>query len=210
MERRKTMANGGGNNNQKDALVDLTCLAVTTTGRRPSSVSWELTIDQIIEETSNLVKSLISQVTEVTIEVNQRTGNIMAFAWLPANSDHLIDTSMRNYVGKSIPSFSKEVKELIEKFSPRETKSVIPPQKGTGNNLSAIPLDLRKVLSVLMDESGNYCKSQYGVGVKSRLELRPIFHENAAKDRKLVGISITKSTTVGHYRHPKPNPNFRF
>lgn len=204
------MSNASRPANDNNELAKVAALAVTTTGRSPSAATWEYTVDQLEDDIMNLVKSLVPAIQNVTIEASTHTGAVMAFAWLPANSEHLVDNQMKGMIGKPIQSYSKEVKEILEKYAPKDTKNVISPQKGTGNNLAGIPLDLRRVLGVLMDESGTYCKNTYGTSVKSRLELRAIFREGNDKEKRLLGIAVTKNTTVNTHRRPKPNPNFRY
>lgn len=194
--------------NKADDLAKIAALSVTTTGHAPSSVSWDFAKEELEENILTLMKSTVKSIQQVTIEPTHNYSAAMGFAWLPSNCDDLIDNEMRNVIGKPVSKYSKDITELLEKYAPKDNKKVIPGQKGS--NLSAVPLDLKRVLSVLMDERGIYAQQEYGYSVKAHLELNAIFRENRDNGKVLTAIRVTKSTNTHRLQRPKVNQNFRF
>lgn len=197
-----------------EKLVQLAALAVTPSGLAPSSMTWELTEDQVCSKVKDLLVDLVPDIKEVTVETGRHDEPPQGFAWLPSNSAHVVDTSMKSSaLNKSIHSYSKELKELIDKYSPKDCKRLIA-DANPGTHLVGIPIDLQKAFRVIFDVDGIYAKNTYGSinQVKSKLSLSAVYHPGDGNEKfgKLMYIEIVKSTSIRSRKKPRPTKSFNY
>ena len=201
------MGQNNPNPNKRDQSP-VSAIAVTMTGRAPSAVVWQYTEADICEDVKNLLKPLVSDITDVTIEPYEKD-KIMAYAWLSSNSDHVVDKSAKNMViNRPIHAYSKELKELMDKYCPKDQKRPVASDYG---KLIGIPIDLFAVFRVLMDIDGKYAQDQVGNSVKSNLQLNATFRKSDDEKRgKLMYLEVIKTTKHAASRKPRPVRNMRY
>lgn len=206
--------------NQKDTpkcnneeLSKLAALAVTPSGLAPSSMKWELTEDVICSKVKALLTDFIPDIKEVTVETSRHGDAPQGFAWLPSNSSHVIDTSMQNSaLNRSVQHYSKELKEVIDKFCPKECKRLIA-DANPGTHLVGIPIDLQKAFRVIFDVDGIYAAKNTGnQQIKSRLTLSAVYRPGDGNEKfgKLMYIEVEKSTSIRSRKKPRPTKGFNY
>lgn len=204
------MGQNNPNPNKRDQNP-VSAIAVTMSGRAPSSVIWQYTESDICEDVMNLLKSHVSDIKDVTVEpVNKDM--LMAYAWIPSNSDHVIDKGTKNTViNRPIHQYSKELKELMDKYSPKDCKRLVADETSRGQ-LLGIPINLYTVFCVLMDADGKYAQEQVGSSVKSKITLTATFRKTDDDDKRgrLQYLEIAKSTKHAASRKPRPVRNMRY
>ena len=204
------MGQNNPNPNKRDQNP-VSAIAVTMSGRAPSSVIWQYTESDICEDVMNLLKSLVPDIKDVTVEpVNKDM--LMAYAWIPSNSDHVIDKGTKNTViNRPIHQYSKELKELMDKYSPKDCKRLVADETSRGQ-LLGIPINLYTVFCVLMDADGKYAQEQVGSSVKSKITLTATFRKTDDDDKRgrLQYLEIAKSTKHAASRKPRPVRNMRY
>ena len=204
------MGQNNPNPNKRDQNP-VAAIAVTMSGRAPSTVVWQYTETDICEDVMNLLKPLVADIKDVTVEPKGKD-EIMAYAWLPSNSDHVIDKGTKNSViNRPIHSYSKELKELMDKYSPKDAKRLVADETSRGQ-LLGIPIDLYSAFRVLMDIEGKYAQDQVGESVKSRLQLTAIYRrgEDDEKRGRLAYLEVAKTTKHAASRKPRPVRNMRY
>lgn len=204
------MGQNNPNPNKKDQSP-VSAIAVTMSGRAPSTVLWQYTETDICEDVMNLLKPLVGDIKDVTVEPKGKD-EIMAYAWLPSNSEHVIDKSTKNSViNRPIHSYSKELKELMDKYSPKDAKRLVADETSRGQ-LLGIPIDLYSAFRVIMDVEGKYAQDQVGNSVKSRLQLTAIYRrgDDDEKRGRLAYLEVAKTTKHAASRKPKPVRNMRY
>ena len=207
------MANAKPMTDKLDDLSKVAAIAVTMTGRAPSTCTFQYTEENIREDVTKLLTALVPDIREVTLEVgNKASDHPEAFAWLPADSEHVIEkgSKQNNVIGKPIHSYSKALKELMDKYCPKDCKRLVSDATSNGR-LLGIPLDLARVFRVLMDCDGNYAKTEYGTFVKSNLTLIPTYRQGDGNERgRLLYIEVTKSTSIRTARRPRPTKSMNY
>ena len=199
-----------GNNEQ---LAQLAALTVTPSCLAPSSVKWELSEDQICSKVKELLVDFVPDIKEVTVETGRHGEPPQGFAWLPSNSHHVIDTSMQNSaLNRNLQNYSKELKEVIDKFCPKECRRLIA-DATPGTHLVGIPIDLQKAFRVIFDVDGIYASKTYGnQQVKSRLNLSAVYRPGDGNEKygKLMYIEVEKSTAFKSRKKPRPTKGFNY
>lgn len=197
-----------------EKLPQLAALAVTPSGLAPSSMKWELTEDVICSKVKELLVDFIPDIKEVTVETGRHGEPPQGFAWLPSRSSHVIDTSMENSaLNRSVQHYSKELKEVIDKFCPKECKRLIA-DANPGTHLVGIPIDLERAFRVIFDVDGIYAAKATGNSqqIKSRLNLSAVYRPGDGNEKfgKLMYIEIEKSTSIRSRKKPRPTKGFNY
>lgn len=202
--------NNPNNSNRKDQNA-VAAIAVTMSGRAPSTVIWQYTETDICEDVKTLLTPLVPDIKDVTVEQVDKD-RLMAYAWLPSNSEHVVDKGTKNSViNRPIHSYSKELKELMDKYSPKDGKRLVADETSRGQ-LLGIPIDLYAAFRVLMDVDGKYAQEQTDHSVKARLELTANFRKADDDDKRgrLAYLEVKKTTKHAASRKPRPVRSMRY
>lgn len=210
-----TNQNQGNQNNGENLtfLKKISNLAYTMSGYVPCEASWNFTPDQIKEIVWKQTKTFLDDVKDVTIEVNDRTGAIECFVWLPNTSPNLCNTELQNAnsaINRITHKCSKSCNEFMDKYCSKRERGIIPADNRVP--LAGIKVATETFLKIECDENGSQFAKKFGDGGtprRSRLTLTCHFAKNRdGRFRDLQYVHVTKMSTGAKSYHPVPKRSY--
>lgn len=181
----------------------------------PTASVFKLTKDVLRSELLKQAKSYISDFSNLTLEINNKTGAIFAFVWLPNDSPHIRDNSTiteGTVIKKPIYRYSKEMKEFMDKFCESNDKRTFSDENNSP--LVGIKIRIDVMLRIIFDESGYECQKRYGTQnkIRSRISLTAHFKKGTDSnfgDLKYIEVVKKLSSDVVQM-DPRPKKSFKY
>lgn len=195
-------------------LARLGALPYTLHGYQSVSAEWDLTIDQIQEIITKITKGYLEDLQTVTIEIDHRRGALYAYVWIPKDSKNITDNTLKSgnsSVSRSMISFSKNIREFMDKFCLKENKRLLP--AGNDNTVKGIEVAIERFMKVEFDETGFEYGKQISQGFKrkTKLTLIPHFVDGDGDQRfgKLQYLEVSKRVKTNFdTKNPRPRRSF--
>ena len=202
----------GQNPNKTKGNVDVNKIAapaITMTGCIPSDITWRFTPAEVKKHVIMVLENVFPNMTVEDVAIYLADGDRAgAIVKIPKDSKHLIDQNSKNLaIRTAIQNHSPELKELIEKYCPKNCKRLIPDQD---NRYYDIPIDLERVYTVIIDKNGEYAKDVLGneQPFKSNLSMTVLKDRHDPKIMKM--LEVTKTGKSVFRKEPRPVKNFNF
>lgn len=198
------------NEKEQQNVKSLMQMAYTVSGHEPSKVTWDYTVEQIRSFTKRILCDFVEDISQVTIEHEPKTGAIHCYAWINRNSHHLTDDSLKKESGGLInynmTSFSPKMKELMDKFCPKNNKKLFSDQS-RNSNLSGLEINLERIFQIELDINGVQFSKEWGSRQNNKnLEIVPSYRKgkNGPFDN-LDCISVSKRAK-NSFTNNRPTP----
>lgn len=181
-------------------------------GYMPTTGTWKLTPEQIKSIVARIAKGFLSDISDVTLDVNHKNGRVAALVWIPSDSKHLRDTTTLSEISairKPIVRYSSELKEFMDKFCANDCKRTV--NEESGLPVVGIEVLLERFLRIEFDENGEQFAREFGTGkFKTKLTLFAHFVKGDNSEfGKLRYIQVEKSIKSDFDRfEPKPKKSF--
>jgi hypothetical protein len=199
----------------KEKIIKQTgALSYNDGGHIPVGHIWHFTPDYVKKEALKHCQNEIRDFKEVTLYFDRNTGRISVCAWLPWNSEHLIDKSVdRDHDvklgSKYIKRQSEDLRQFMNRYCRNEQRRI---GDDEGNSrLKGIEIDVSKILHVMIDGSGQQYRNAFDktYNTNAKVEYCPMCEEsNDKRYGKLVFIEVTKKVKSAINREPKLKRSF--
>lgn len=196
--------------NNKNDIMRIAAPAVTMTGRMPSEVTWRFTPLDVKKDILMVIAPVFGDLTvdDVALFLDESGNRCGAMIKIPKDSGHITDkTSKDLLVRNPIFSYSKELKELMEKYCPKNAQKLIPDKD---RRYFDIAIDLEKVYRVVLDTNGEYAKKQCGTEHAYKTELSVVTLRDRNNPDRLKMIEVTKSGKSVFKKEPCPTKSYNF
>jgi len=193
-------------------LVKLAPPSYSVSGYLPTSATWKLTPEQVKSIIMRIAKSFISDVKEVTLEVNHKNGNVSALVWIPNDSKHLRDNTTMSDISaikRPIIRYSAEIREFMDKFCADDKKRTL--NEESGLPIVGIEVLIERFLKIEFDESGEQFAREFGGNkIRTKLSLYARFSKGENSDfGKLRYIQVEKHIKSDLDKfEPKPKKSY--
>lgn len=191
------MANNESNNNvSKKAAMDLMPTAYSVNGLSPVSSKFRLTPDQLKKEILTIAKTFIPDFTDCTL-AHSRSGMLVAYLWLPQNSNHLADQIGNDnsvVITKPIFRFSNDIKEFMDKFCRKENKRTFNEDRPSGGVPKvALEVEIIKFMYILFDTNGyQFSKVSGSKATRTDIKLEANFNSDGNKMGAFAYLTVEK------------------
>lgn len=184
--------------------------AITMTGCVPSEVTWRFTPAEVKKYVVMLFEPLFPNMSTEDVGIFLTDGGDRAGVMVKISKDssHIVDKSSKDLAVKApIYNQSPQLKEMMEKYCPKNCKRLIPDQD---NRYFDIALDLERVFTVIIDRDGNYAKDVTGneQAYKCNLSLTVLTDRHDQKVMKMLEVKKTAKSVFR--REPRPTKSFNF
>lgn len=196
--------------NNKNDIMRIAAPAVTMTGRMPSDVTWRFTPLDVKKDILMVIAPVFGDLTvdDVGLFLDESGNRCGAMVKIPKDSGHITDkTSKDLLVRNPIFSYSKELKELMEKYCPKNAQKLI---QDVDKRYFDIAIDLEKVYKVVLDTNGEYAKKQCGNEHAYKTELSVVTLRDRNDPKRLKMIEVTKSGKSVFKKEPRPTKSYNF
>lgn len=195
-------------NNQD--IMKLVAPSITMTGRMPSDVVWRFTPTDVMKDIVMIASGLFKDLTidDVALFLSKDGGKVGAMIKIPKDSHHVQDTSAKDIIIKNpIFNTSKELKEFMEKYCPKDATKLIPDQD---KRYFDIAIDIEKIYKVVLDVNGEFAKSKTGNETAYKTQLRIETLRDSRNPDRLKFIEVTKSGKSVFKKEPRPTKSYNF
>lgn len=194
-------------------LANIGMVSYNVSGRAPSGSYWLYTEDMVKDVIKTQTKKWLPDVKFVELDVNNKTGAVSAYVWIPKNSPSVCNNELNAansaYI-RPMLKFSKQMKEFMEKFCFKEDRRVVSEEKGM--DIYGIKVNIAAFMKIEFDENG----VEYGkiFGEKYKKQSRITLTCNFAKGEngrfgRLNYIKIEKDVKSRFSnRIPKPRKSY--
>ena len=198
------------NQNQNVEINKIAAAAVTMTGRVPTDIVWRFTPADVKKDILLIVNPVFGNLTvdDIGLYLTENGDRVGAMVKIPKDSRHIQDKSSKDLIiNKPVYNYSGELKELMDRFCPKNAKKLIP---DADNRYFDIPLDLERIYTVVIDKSGEYAKNMLKneQPLKCNLQISVLRDRNDPKRIKM--LEVTKSTKSLSRKEPRPTKNFNW
>ena len=182
---------------QAEHLKKIAGTAYSINGFAPTESGWKLTADQICQIIKTWTKDYLSDLSDVTIDVNHKTGAIYAYVWIPRQSKNICNNELNSgnsAINRTMLKYSKELKEYMDKFCAKEDRRIFSEERNLP--LAGIRVQIDRFMKLEFDENGNEYGKQFGEKFKrkTRIELTCNFAKgDDGRFGKLQFLQVTKS-----------------
>lgn len=200
------MANqtGQGNNGfvlsdeLKEQLIRMAATSHNLWGLPPSASEWTLTESQLRDIIKMQATAYLDDITDITMEGNPRSGMIDTYVWIPSNSHHVVDNSLKSngsIIAKPMRVYSKEMKEFMDKYCFKNEKRLFNDENRSAK--SGVRINLETVLKIFFDERGQNYEKVLGTRDRrnKKVTFRSILRENDNRRGYLdvIGLHVRKA-----------------
>lgn len=196
--------------NTKNDIMRIAAPSITMTGRMPSDLTWRFTPLDVKKDILMVVESVIEDVTvdDIGLFLDESGNRVGAMVKIPKDSRHITDKTARDLLVRNpIFTYSKELKEMMEKYCPKNAQKLIP---DADKRYFDIAIDLEKVYTVVLDKNGEYAKQKCGTenAYKTQLSIAVLRDRNDPKRIKM--IEVIKSGKSVFKKEPRPTKSYNF
>lgn len=196
----------------QEQLAKIAITGYSCNGYPPTTGEWDFTPEQIKQIVKSHTKTFISDVQDVTLEVNHNTGSIYCYVWLPNNSKHVCDTELTTNdaaVNKTLVKYSPQLNEYMDKFCAKNRKRIVGSE---GTPQVGIEVLIDRFMKLELDESGIQYGKLFGDAYrkKTKIKLIPEFTKgDDGRYGKLCFIHVKKSLRTSYnYITPRPKKSY--
>lgn len=198
---------------QQELLMKIASTSYSVSGYPPVSSTWKLTEDQIRSIIKKHTKAWLDDVSDVTLDINHKTGMIYAYVWIPKNSKHITDNELNtgnSAINRTMLKYSNQMKEFMEKFCAKDRRRVFSEERNLP--LAGVEVMIEAFMKIEFDENGFEYGRQFGEMNKKKTQLA--LQCNYAKDDdgrfgKLLYVRVDKSVKSSFNNlSPKPKKSF--
>ena len=153
----------------QEQLVKISGTAYSISGYPPTSSEWEFTPDEICDIIKRHTSSILKDVSDVTLEVNHKSGAIYAYVWLPKNSKNICDNELNSgnsAINRTMMKFSPALKEYMDKFCEKDKKRIFNEERNLP--LAGIEVRIDAFMKIELDESGYQFGKLFGDSFKRK------------------------------------------
>lgn len=201
---------------QIEGLIKMSQIGYNLSGVGPVEATFAYTEAMLKSIIMRSAKNYIGDITEVTLDVNHKNGDVGIYVWLPKTSSHLVDDSLQkgnSQLPASITRYSSELKEFMDKFCLKGEKRIIPDQN-TRSKLVGIKINISPFMEVEMDRKSIQYNKTYGARkeeykVKVKYEFTKPGAGSSANFGNISRVLVTK--TKPSYREsvsPRPKRSY--
>ena len=197
----------------QEQLIKIAPTAYSISGYAPTESSWKLTLDQICQIIKRQTKAYIPDVSDVTIDINHKSGSIYAYVWLPKNSKFICNKELEgndSAISKTMTKFSPEIKEYMDKFCLKENKRIFQEEKNLP--LAGILVQIERFMKIEFDENGFEYGKLFGEKYKKRATISLTCNFTKGDDNrfgKFSYLQVDKSLKgIGDVSAPKPRRSY--
>lgn len=179
----------------------------TLNGYRPIMSEWQIDKKTVIDIIYNTTKAWIEDVDSVSLGLkfakNPKTGErfdmLVGYVWIPSNSRHLVDNSLKNsnsLVKQSIYEISPKLKEYLAKFSKDKNQKPFGAETRSGRKnakVKGVEICPNRFLQVEFDERGYEYGKLFGEEFKEECNIQIIIPSEFRKSRDPKYIIVQKS-----------------
>ena len=193
----------------QEHLVKISGTSYSLSGYAPTKSGWELTAEQICNIIESHTKAWLPDVTDVTLDINHKTGSIYAFVWIPSKSKNLCNNELNSgnsAINRTLQSFSPQLREFMDKFCAKGDKRIFGEDSNQPKSGMRVMID--RFMKLEFDESGYEFGKKFGDAYKkkTRIELTPHYSEgDNSRYGKLNYLEVTKSVR-NNFNTAKPRP----
>lgn len=193
----------------QEQLAKISVTGYSCNGYPPARGEWDLTPDQVRQIIKNHTKTFLTDVKDVTLEVNHNTGSVYGYVWLPNNSKHVCDTELNTQnaaINRTMTKYSSQLNEYMDKFCAKNKKRVVAAE---GNvPMVGIEVLVDKFMRLEFDETGIQYGRLFGESNKRKTRITCSCEFTKGDDGrygKLCIIHVSKSLRTG-YNSLSPRP----
>lgn len=197
----------------QEQLVQMAPTSYSISGHPPVSSSWMYTPDAVCDIIRTHTLPLLKDLSDVTLEVNHKTGAVYAYVWLPNNSKNICDNELNSghsAINRTMTKFSPALKEFMEKFCEKDKRRIF---REEGNlPLAGIEVRIDKFMEIELDVNGFQFGKLFGDAFKKKTKIDLICDFTKGDDGrygKLTYIRATKSLR-NRLRRATPKPRRSF
>lgn len=211
--------NGNGANNVnltpqlQEQLVKIAGTVYSVNGYAPSKSGWDLTPDQICSIIKHWTRGYLKDVSDVTLDINHKTGAIYAFVWIPSNSNHICNRELEgnnSAINRSLTKFSSELKEFMDKFCSKEDRRIISEERNLP--LAGIRVQIDRFIKLEFDENSYEFGKLFGEKYKRKTKIKLTCNFQKATDGKfgkLLHVEVIKMVKSNFNNwSPKPKRSY--
>ena len=198
---------------QQQQLVKIGGTSYSISGYPPVSSTWKLTPDQICSIIKNITKSYLNDVTDVTLDINHKTGAVYAYVWIPKNSHHVCDNELsggQSAIHRTMIKYSPQLKEFMEKFCAKDRRRIFNEERNLP--VCGIEVLIEAFMKIEFDETGYEYGKQFGEMNKKKTQIiltSNFTKEDSGKFGKLMYIEVKKTLkTAYNSMLPRPKKSY--
>ena len=172
-------------------------------GHPPHESKFIYTYDQMIEVIEKNARVWLDDLTEATIEPT-KDGKLAAYVWIPRNSKHIVDNSLKNSnsaINASVQSYSPQMKEFMDKFCEKKMKRLINPNERERSEIVGIEILLENLLCIEFDVTGYEFGKKFGdkYRKKTNIQIIPDFRPVDSSDGKKKYTKISNIAVIKYF-----------
>ena len=196
--------------NKQNDIMRIAAPSITMTGRMPSDLTWRFTPLDVKKDILMVVQPVFGDLTvdDIGLFLDESGNRVGAMVKIPKDSQHITDKTSRDLLVRNpIFSYSKELKELMEKYCPKNAQKLIP---DADKRYFDIAISLENVYKVILDANGEYAKQKCGTenAYKTQLSVAVLRDRNDPKRIKM--LEVTKSGKSVFKKEPRPTKSYNF
>lgn len=187
-------------------LKKISATGYTLNGYRPIMSEWQIDKKTIIDIIYNTTKAWIEDVDSVSLSIetdrDQKSGErydrLVGYVWIPSNSRHLVDNSLKesnSLVKQSIYEISPKLKEYLAKFSKDKNQKPFGAETRSGrknNRVKGVEIYPNRFLQVEFDEKGYEYGKIFGQEFKEECEIKIYIPPEFRKSRDPKYVVVQK------------------